>query len=367
MKGGAVMARLGDVCEIQAGGTPSRSNATFWEDGNIPWVKISDFSGKYLKKTSEFITEDGLNNSAAKIFPKGTILYSIFATLGETCVLDIDAATNQAIAGIKIINNQLESDYLYYFLLSLKPYINQIGRGVAQNNINLKILREIEIPIPDIETQRHIAAVLDKVSDVIRLRKQQLAKLDDLIKARFVEMFGDPILVEKNGNLSQLGRICELKAGLFVKADYIQKESKDGLYPCFGGNGCRGYVPDYTHDGDFPIIGRQGALCGNVKYAQGKFHATEHAIVVTPLIPMNRYWIYHLLAHLNLNRYATGAAQPGLAVNNLEKIHVQIPKHTEQEHFAKFANQANNSKAAVQKALDETQLLFDSLMQKFFG
>ena len=136
-----------------------------------------------------------------------------------------------------------------------------------------------------------------------------------------------------------------------MKADEIHVEGSDGLYPCFGGNGRRGYVSDYTHDGDYPIIGRQGALCGNVQYAQGKFHATEHAVVVTPLIPMDRFWLYHLLSLLNLNRYATGAAQPGLAVNNLEKIHVRIPKVSTQNQFSELAHQSDKSKLSASEMM----------------
>ena len=162
-----------------------------------------------------------------------------------------------------------------------------------------------------------------------------------------MEQFGNPILCEKDENLPQLGEVCSLKAGVFVKADDIRAEASEGLFPCFGGNGRRGYVSDFTHDGDFPIIGRQGALCGNVQYAQGKFHATEHAVVVTPQIVMDRYWLYHLLTLLNLNRYATGAAQPGLAVNNLEKIRVQIPELADQKLFSALALQSDKSKFAA--------------------
>ena len=92
--------KLSDICLIQSGGTPSRSKQEYWNNGNIPWVKISDFDGKYLSKTTEYITEQGLQGSSAKLFKKGTILYTIFATLGEVCILDIDATTNQAIAGL---------------------------------------------------------------------------------------------------------------------------------------------------------------------------------------------------------------------------------------------------------------------------
>lgn len=177
--------KLGDVCKIQSGGTPSRGNSDFWNNGTIPWVKISDFNGKYLNKAQEFITEKGLKNSSAKIFTKGTILYTIFATLGETCILDIDAATNQAIAGIQIVDDRIEKEYLYNFLVSKKSYVNNVGRGVAQNNINLKILKNFQIPILTYEEQKQIAAVLDKITTLIDKTKIQLKKLDELIKSRF--------------------------------------------------------------------------------------------------------------------------------------------------------------------------------------
>ena len=157
-------------------------------------------------------------------------------------------------------------------------------------------------------------------------------------------MFGNPILHEKDDSLSRLGDICLLKAGKFVKADDIKETQADGMYPCYGGNGLRGYVPDYNQEGDYPLIGRQGALCGNVQYATGRFHATEHAVVVTPKIEMNRYWLYHLLVMLELNRYASGAAQPGLAVNKLEDIRISVPHIADQNLFSALAKQSDKSK-----------------------
>ena len=132
----------------------------------------------------------------------------------------------------------------------------------------------------------------------------------------------------------KLGEVCLLKAGKFVSANDISPEYNKGLYPCFGGNGIRGYVADYTHDGEFPLIGRQGALCGNVNLASGKFHATEHAVVVQPKIEMNVHWLYYALNAMNLGQYATGAAQPGLAVSKLETLSIEIPNISEQNKIA---------------------------------
>lgn len=134
--------------------------------------------------------------------------------------------------------------------------------------------------------------------------------------------------------MAKLGEVCLLKAGKFVSANDISPEYNKGLYPCFGGNGIRGYVADYTHDGEFPLIGRQGALCGNVNLASGKFHATEHAVVVQPKIEMNVYWLYYAINAMNLGQYATGAAQPGLAVSKLETLSIEIPNISEQNKIA---------------------------------
>ena len=134
--------------------------------------------------------------------------------------------------------------------------------------------------------------------------------------------------------MAKLGEVCLLKAGKFVSANDISPEYNKGLYPCFGGNGIRGYVADYTHDGELPLIGRQGALCGNVNLASGKFHATEHAVVVQPKIEMNMHWLYYALNAMNLGQYATGAAQPGLAVSKLETLSIEIPNISEQNKIA---------------------------------
>ena len=202
--------RLGDVCEIQSGGTPSRSKTEYWKNGTIPWVKIGDFSGKYLNKTTEHITQKGLENSSAKLFSKGTILYSIFATLGEATILNIDATTNQAIAGIKIKDkSSIDIDYLFAYLKSLKEEVNRIGRGVAQNNINLSILKAFTFPLPPLETQKQIAKQLNKCTTLLAKHKQMLEKYDTLIKSRFIEMFGDPVQNPKGWKKTELGNLCK--------------------------------------------------------------------------------------------------------------------------------------------------------------
>ena len=266
--------------------------------------------------------------------------------------------------GVKVLrskDNNANYKYLYYALKNAK--IPNTGY-----NRHFKWLKEVIIKYPDRERQDEIVEILDKVSDVIQKRQDELSRLDNLIKARFVEMFGDPIINSKNKDTQDLKDVLVLKAGDFTAASDISEEpTETNIYPCYGGNGIRGYVADYNQEGEYSLVGRQGALSGNVQYAEGKFRNTEHALLVTPIIEMNSIWLNQLLINLDLKRYQTGAAQPGLSVKNLQEIPIIMVSIDEQNRYADFVKQVDKSKVAVQKALEETQILFDSLMQKYFG
>ena len=202
--------RLGDLCVINSGGTPRRNNESYWKNGDIPWVKISDLNNGVVESTEEFITLDGLKNSSAKIFPQGTLLYTIFATIGEVAILNIDAATNQAIVGLQLKENQkVYLKYIYYYLKSQTNIIKQLGRGVAQNNINLSVVKNMIIPIVSLEKQSNIIATLSKLEKIKENRIIISNYLDSLIKSRFVELFGNPVLNEKGWNLTSLESVCQ--------------------------------------------------------------------------------------------------------------------------------------------------------------
>ena len=167
----------------------------------------------------------------------------------------------------------------------------------------------------------------------------------------------DKRLLRKHGQV-------EYRTSMKYIHDYLKDKYE---IPCYGGNGIRGYVENLSYEGCYSIIGRQGALCGNVQYATGKFHATEHAVLVSTLKNDNTMWVYYMLKLMDLYRYHTGAAQPGLAVKKLNTIDVIVADINLQNQFAAFVHQINKSKFEVQKSLEKTQLLFDSLMQEYFG
>ena len=137
---------------------------------------------------------------------------------------------------------------------------------------------------------------------------------------------------------STLGEYFNLQAGKFISADDIHEESSHYPYRCFGGNGIRGYIATFNRTGDYPIIGRQGALCGNINYASGEFYATEHAVVVESFGGTNTLWARYLLEQLNLNQYATATAQPGLSVKTINEVAIPIPPIGEQQRIAEAIN-----------------------------
>ena len=205
------------------------------------------------------------------------------------------------------------------------------------------------LDLPYLE-QQIIVETLDKTRAIIDARNQELQTLDELIKARFVEMFGEPIYNTKRLETKDLKDVLILKAGDFTPASNIfEKPNETNKYPCYGGNGIRGYVSEYNQDGEYSLIGRQGALSGNVQFAKGQFKNTEHALLVTPIVEMNSIWLYHLLINLDLKRYQTGAAQPGLSVKNLQEIQIINVSIDEQNEFAEFVQEVDKSKVVVQK------------------
>ena len=165
----------------------------------------------------------------------------------------------------------------------------------------------------------------------------------------------------------RLGDVCELKSGKFMSASAIKDSHAEGLFPCYGGNGIRGYVDSFSHEGSYPLIGRQGALCGNVQYAHGRFYATEHAIVTRPKGELNTRWLCLILKAMNLNRYAVGAAQPGLTVEKLNNIPIPLPPLPAQQKIADILDRASALIEQRKAQIAKLDLLVKSQFVEMFG
>ena len=312
---------------------------------------------------------------------KGTILYTIFATLGEVGILTIDACTNQAIAGITIKNqDEVLADYLYYYLKSKKSYVNNLGRGVAQNNINLSILRNLEVPLPALPTQRQTVDILDKNAKVIEYRQQQLQKLDDLVKARFVELF------RSCPSMASMDELCSI---ITDGTHQPPKFHTDGIPFIFVSNlvkntvtyNAEKFISEETYSelykrtpievGDLLLstVGSYGHPA--VVVEDRKFLFQRHIAYLKPKCDIvNSFYLHAALlspdSQRQIEEKVKGIAQKTLNLSEIKKILIPLPSIEEQNAFEVFVKQTDKSKAVIQKALDEAQLLFDSLMQKYF-
>ena len=383
---------LGELCDVVSGGTPARSKSEYWNNGTIPWIKIGNIKSKYVNDADEFITQSGLDGSSAKMLSRGTILYTIFATLGEVGILDIDACTNQAIAGITIKNaEELLTDYLYYYLKSKKDYVNGVGRGVAQNNINMTILRGFQVPLPNLTEQRFIVSVLDKVNGVIESRMEELEKLDELIKARFVELFGNPVKNTMGWETKPLGSLAtKIGSGATPKGG---KESyrEDGISLIRSMN-VRNAGFDYkdlAHISDEQatkldnVIIEENDVLLNITGASVArsciapddvlpARVNQHVCIIRCRNYINPIFLNRLLTDDNYQDLlwgiaGSGATREAITKQQVESLTIITPPRKLQESFAQFVAQVDKSKVAVQKSLDEMQVLFDSLMQEYFG
>lgn len=184
-------AELGELCNIQSGGTPSRSNPEFY-GGSIPWAKISDIeaAGGTITETEETITPEGLQAIRGRSFPAGTLLFAIYGSIGKMAFAGKEMSTNQAILGIQnCASDRLCERYLFRYLEARKDDLLRDGSGIAQKNLSAKYVRELKIPLPPLGEQKRIAGILDQADALRRLRTRALDKLDTLGLAIFLEMF----------------------------------------------------------------------------------------------------------------------------------------------------------------------------------
>ena len=351
------LVKLGEVSEIIIGGTPSRDKSEYFTGENL-WVSISEMKGQIIYDTKEKITDEGIKKSNVKLIPKGTTLLSFKLSIGKTAIAGNDLYTNEAIAGLIPKNNRISDSYLFH-LFSAKTIDLSTSNNAIGQSLNSKFLREeLKIPLPPLPIQAEIVKACEAIDLEVEGAKMMIEKGRKEIEEKVEGINYQGYSVKK------LNDLCKMQAGKFVPASEIKDELNQDLYPCYGGNGLRGYTKSFTHEGVYALIGRQGALCGNVHKVSGTFHATEHAVVVSPNTGTDINWFYYQLKSLNLNQYATGTAQPGLSVKNVLAVTTPVPPLEIQQKLVSeievierqitdnqiIINQSSSKKQAVMKA-----------------
>jgi len=258
--------------------------------------------------------------------------------------------------------------WIYWLLQTLR--LDEGTDEAAVPGLNRDTAYSRDVPVPPLAQQRAIADYLDletaRLDALVAAKERVLGLLAEKRRAlitRAVTRGLDPRAPLRDSGIPLLGeipahwvvlalkRIASLKSGDFITADSI---SVEGAFPVYGGNGLRGYTSSYTHDGDHVLIGRQGALCGNVIYATGRFWASEHAVVVTMVRTREVRWLGTLLESMNLNQYSQSAAQPGLAVEFIANLGVPVPPDMEQRAIVTHIEDATQRIDAIVSATKRT-------------
>lgn len=259
-------------------------------------------------------------------------------------------------------NNGIVDTFIYYYFNHLD--LTKLVAGAIIPKLTQETLRSMEIPIPPLPEQQRIVSLLDAEFAKIDALKANAEKNLQNAKDLFQAALKKELEPKKGWKSMLLGDFAKMKAGDFIKASDIHSDYYEGSFPCYGGNGLRGYVDVPNKEGEYCLIGRQGALCGNVHIANGVFRATEHAVVVEPYFSMPIKLVYYLLTALNLNKYSTGAAQPGLSVKNIaEKAMISIPPEEKYSIIAATLDGLSVRTQALQANYEKTLSLCDDLKQ----
>ena len=380
------MAKLGDICTIVSGSTPKSNIPEYW-DGDIKWITPAELNeGTYIINDSvRHITELGVAKTGLKPFPQGTVILSSRAPIGKTAIAGCEMYCNQGFKNL-ICSDRINPRYLYWFLTCNTEYLNSLGRGATFKEISKEIVANIEIPLPAMEQQISVAEKFEKISELIALRKEQLAKLDQLVKSRFVELFGDIVLNPFNWEKEQLGMVCDVRDGTHDSPQYYETG-----YPLVTSKNVTGGKIDLTDcslicEADFnkinerskvdigdiimPMIGTVGKpvivdvepnfVIKNVSLIKFKDHSRVLNIFIRALLQSD-YFDEAVLSKVR------GGTQKFISLGDIRKLAVIVPPMALQDQFAAFVEQTDKSKSAIQQSLDKLETLKKSLMQEYFG
>lgn len=384
------MAKLGDICSIVSGTTPKSKRPEYW-DGDINWVTPAELNddSDVIYESQRKITEQAVRDSSLKPFPAGTVLLSSRAPIGKVAIAGVEMYCNQGFKNL-ICSDKIYNRFLYHFLKNSTEYLNSLGRGATFKEISKSIVENIELPLLPLDEQRRIAAVLDKVSGLIAKRREQLDKLDELVKARFVEMFGDPVSNPHQYPISQLSEYIEfLTSGSRGWSQYF---SDDGEYFITIKNvkNCSISLEDVQYikppdnaeavrtkvkDGDLLIsitadLGRTGVVTKEI--ANHGAYINQHLTCIRlnreKLNPLYvAYYMESPAGKMQFNAKNQAGVKAGLNFNAINSLKLVVPPVEKQDLFVEFVSQTDKSKLTIWQSLDKLEVLKKALMQQYFG
>ena len=383
--------RIKDLGSIITGNTPKTSESANYESDDICFVKPSDFADgdvTFIKSSEFYISEFARKKS--RILPPESVLVTCIGTIGKVAINQVECAFNQQINAIIPNRQRCITTYLAYAIQAKQVTMQEMANAPVVPILNKTQFSDIEINVPPITQQQHIAAVLDKVSDLIALRKQQLAKLDELVKARFVEMLGDPVTNPQNWPVHQLSDFIQfLTSGSRGWAKYFTDSGK--LFITIKNvKNCKITLNSVQHinppdnaaaqrtkvqEGDLLIsitadLGRTGVVSKEI--AEYGAYINQHLTCIrldrTALNPL--YVAYYMESSAGKAQFEAKnqvGVKAGLNFDSINSLRLIVPPMERQKKFAIFVEQTDQSRLTIQQGLDKLEMLKKALMLQYFG
>ncbi len=353
------------VTEFIMGNTPSTNKQDYWSCDGMPWVSIADISAAnvYLTQTAKRVSAKGLAATNFKPLKEGTILLSIYASIGKTVILKIPAVTNQAIVGMVADKTSVDIKYLYYAFLSSSFFLEKMSKSTIQPNLSLETVKEMPIPLPSLSEQRKIVSFLDdkveKITALINKKEVLLTLLDERLAAlRFhvvtqgldinIEMKTTKLIEPKIPNHWEIAKLKYLVQSISNGTSPPEYLLSEGI-PVYGANGLIGYSDKANINSTVIVIGRVGSA-GKIHLVSKPAWITDNALILSDFNPkLDLTYFYYQLLTLNLDDLATKNAQPLLTASQIANLSICLPPLGEQKAIAQYLNEETKKNNSLYK------------------
>lgn len=361
------LVKLGDLVVIKGGGTPSKKVEEYW-NGDIPWASVKDLKSNEISITADTITELGVKNSATNLIPAGTILTATRMALGKFVINSVDMAINQDLKALFIKDvSKVERNYLVRYLSSKAKYIEGEGKGATVKGITLDFLKELKIPLPPLEEQKRIAAILDKADSVRRKRQQAINLADDFLRSVFLDMFGDPLDPNSKVETLPMTGVFNITTGKLNSNAAVE----GGQYPFFTCAKEIFAINDYAFDQEALMLAGNNAQADyDVKHYVGKFNAYQRTYVLTLKDKGNSYPFYKFALEYqlkNLKRFSKGSNTKYITMEIMERTMLPVPSSPLQSEFVEIYTKKASLTEKYSLQVEEAKNNFNALSQKAFA
>lgn len=393
MKEGWKMVKLGEVCETSAGGTPSKLHKEYYENGNIPWMLSGEVCHKYIYDVEHYITQEGLNNSSAKLFPENTVVVAMYgATAGQVGILKLETSTNQAVCGI-LPNDNILPEYLYYYFLYYKDLLVAQAVGNAQPNISQQKIKSVEFPFLSIEEQHRIVSILDASFEKIDALKKNAEENLKNAKALFQQVLAQELKPKEGWVEKKLGEVC---SKIVDGTHHSPTNTSEGEYPYITAKNIKHneidlsnitYVTKDIHreiysrcnpeKGDVLMI-KDGATTGIavVNYLDFEFSLLSSvALLKTKMEILDSYYLCYVLNSPDVyNQFRSkmdGAAITRITLVKIKDAVIQVPPLDQQRKIVRtldtLSEKCRRLEQVAQQTIRECDALKQSILRQAFS